>query len=196
MLVRLSYRVFDAEGEQVGEGEPAAPLGAIFGYGELLPALERALDGKTTGERATLELAPREAYGERDPKALIEVDREEFPADVAPGDRFEAERDEGGIVVLKVLDVTEDAVVVDLNHPLAGQKVRYELEVVEVRPATPGELEQAVFRLEAPEAPGPEGLIPLGRLLTGGRRRYEDDSKRSADDEEPGEPNGEDHERE
>ncbi len=185
MFARLSYRVFDAEQELVDESDPASPMPVVVGYGQLLPALERALDGLAAGERCTAVLAPRDAYGSRDPHAIIEVDRADFPPDVAAGDRFEAERDDGAVVVLQVIDVAEDLVVLDTNHPLAGQRVQYEVDVLEVRPATAEELDRAVERLEeAPDRP-PDGLIPPERLLPGGGRRYESSRRPVGDDDEP-----------
>jgi FKBP-type peptidyl-prolyl cis-trans isomerase SlyD len=172
--VGVRYSVFDAEGDLV----ETSTLEAVFGYGELLPAAEQAIQGLRVGERRSLELGPEQAYGRRDQQAIIEVDREDFPPDVAPGDRFEAESAGGGVVMLHVLEVLDDAVVLDTNHPLAGQKVRIELEITSVRPATAEEIEEAVRRLErrqsGDQAPDPE-LVPPGRLLQGPSRRYESD---------------------
>lgn len=170
---RLRYRVFDAEGEAL---EPApVETGLVFGYGALLPALEAALAGKTAGARVVLELRPRQAFGERDPALVAEVAREEFPPGVAPGDSYEFEREDGTTVVLSVLDVTESGVVLDLNHPLAGQRVRFEVEVLEARPASADELSLAEARLgEDPSGPpeSSEGdLIPPARLLRPGSKR-------------------------
>jgi len=170
---RLRYRVFDAEGEAL---EPdAVETGCVFGYGALLPALEEALGGKTAGARCTVELAPKDAFGKRDPEHLLEVAREEFPPDVQPGDRFDAEQEDGTPLVLQVLGVTEDGVVLDLNHPLAGQRVRFEVEVLEARPASPDELTLAEARLQEEPEGGPEGpggaLIHPGRLLRRGSQR-------------------------
>ncbi len=172
MSVRLAYRVFDAEGEAIDD---ASELLFVFGYGALLPAVEEQLDGARQGERRTFSLPPERAFGRRNPKAVVEVDREDFPEDVAPGDRFEAEADDGRPVLLQVLDVTPDAVVLDGNHPLAGQRLRFELEVLELRPATAEELSEAERLLEAGQdsqaQPAQEPLIPLGRLLRGPSRR-------------------------
>jgi FKBP-type peptidyl-prolyl cis-trans isomerase SlyD len=168
---RLSYRVHDAEGEVV-EGA-GGELGFVFGYGVLLPALEARLEGLTAGSRMSIELAARDAYGERDAARQIEVSREEFPADVAAGDRFELEGDDGSELVTSVLAVSEDLVVLDLNHPLAGQKIRFDIEVLDARAATPEELEIAESALLADEtegAAGPSGLIPAADLLRRGVR--------------------------
>jgi len=171
-LVGVRYSVFDAEGDLV----ETSTLEAVFGYGELLPAAEQAIQGLRAGERRSLELDPEQAYGRRDQQAIIEVDREDFPPDVVAGERFEAESAGGGVVLLHVLEVLDDAVVLDTNHPLAGQKVRIELEITSVRPAKAEEIEAAVRRLERRQAGDQaldQELVPPGRLLQGPSRRYE-----------------------
>ena len=169
-VVCLEYVVYDAEGERVDASEE--PVEVVFGYGQLMPPLEQAIDGLSEGAEKSVRLKPEQAYGRRDPTALIEVERSDFPDDVAPGDRFEAENDDGSLVVLRVVDVLEDAVVVDTNHPLADQTVRFDLRIAGVRPATAEEIARATAELEASQSPGSE-LIPPGRLLLGGRGRYE-----------------------
>lgn len=171
MWARLSYRVFDAEGEHLegADGE----VGFVFGYGTLLPPVEAALEGLGAGATRSVELAARDAFGERRPELELEVSRDDFPPDVAPGDRYELERDDGSEVVARILAVSDEAVAVDLNHPLAGQRVRFDVEVLEVRAATAAELELAEGALEIgaeePEQPG-ESLIPLAGLLRRGVR--------------------------
>ncbi|HEX6274317.1 MAG TPA: peptidylprolyl isomerase [Polyangiaceae bacterium] len=176
----LSYRVFDAEGEAL-DTEPVV-MGCVFGFGALLPGVEAALEGKRVGARCSVELAPDEAFGERDATQCLEVERGEFPPDVAPGDRFDAEREDGTPQVLSVLEVTEESVILDLNHPLAGQRVRFEVEVLEARPATAEELAlaEAVLADEPAEGGlglgsdpqgGPPALIDPTRLLRRGTQR-------------------------
>jgi FKBP-type peptidyl-prolyl cis-trans isomerase SlyD len=159
----LSYRVFDEDGEEV-EGAGGV-LGFVFGYGTLLPALEAALEGLTVGAKRTVELAPEDGYGERKPELETEVARDDFPPDVSPGDRYELERDDGSEVVVRVLAVSDEGVVVDFNHPLAGQRVRFEIEVLEARVATPEELELAESALLAPGDEPADALIPAANLL-------------------------------
>lgn len=161
MWVKFAFEVFDADGEPLQDG--SATQTAVFGYGSLIEAFEPRLEGLREGDRRSIELAPEEAFGRRDPKAILEVDRGEFPPDVAPGDRFDAEGEDGRPVLLQVLDVTDDAVVLDTNHPLAGQRLRFEVAVQEVRPATAAELEEAEARLAA-EADLPEES-PVSRLI-------------------------------
>jgi len=172
MHVVLSYRVFDEEGEAVQEAPEELDL--VIGYGGLLPAVEERLEGMRQGEERSFELGPERAFGRRNPKAVVEVDRSDFPADVAPGDRFDAEGADGRPVLLQVLDVTDDAVVLDANHPLAGQRVRFEIAAREVRPASAEELAAAEKRLEGGPAEdnSPLGaLVPVERLLRGPSRR-------------------------
>ena len=160
---RLRYRVFDAEGEIV-EGA-GGETGFVFGYGALLPALEAALEGLAVGMSRSVELPPEEAYGKRRAELELEVARDDFPPEVAPGDRYELEREDGTEVVVQVLAVSDEGVIVDFNHPLAGQKIRYELEVLEARAATPEEIELAEAALVAAENGEEQGLIPASDLV-------------------------------
>ena len=168
---RLRYTVHDAEGEIV-EGTPSE-LSLVFGYGALLPALEAALEGASVGTSRSIELKARDAYGPRQAEAELEVARDEFPPDVSPGDRFEVERDDGTLAVVCVLEVSDEHVRLDLNHPLAGQNVRFEVQVLEARAASAEELRLAEDLLtEGPEdgPDGPDGLISPARLLRPGVR--------------------------
>ena len=171
MFVVLRYRVFDEEGEALHDAPDALSL--VIGYGGLLPAIEERLEGMREGDERNVELSPERAFGRRNPRAVVEVDKSDFPPDVAPGDRFDAEGEDGRPVLLQVLDVTEDTVVLDGNHPLAGQRVRFEIAVGEVRPASAEELLAAEKRLEgAPDGGNSplEALVPVERLLRGPSR--------------------------
>ena len=168
MWARLGYQVFDPEDALVETGE--SELSCLIGYGVLFPALEEKLEGLAQGASRTVLLRPEQAFGVRNPDAQVEVDRSDFPDDVAAGDCYEAEDEEGRPVLLQVLDVTDEGVLVDSNHPLAGQTLRFEVEAREVRPATELELEQAEQRLLSQEAE-PQPLITPESLLRGPSRR-------------------------
>lgn len=172
MWVSLRASIRDAEGAAVQDDTIEA--GFVFGFGALLPALEAALEGLPAGAKRSVTLKPEQAFGERDPEAVLEVLRDEFPDDVAPGDVFDADEDEGdgsgGPVLLRVLEVTPETVVLDRNHPLAGQRVRFDVEVLAVRPAEPAEISAAESALLADEDPGPPLIAPTS-LLRGGSRR-------------------------
>lgn len=136
-FVTLGFVVFDAEGEVVSEPDV---IGTVFGMGGLLPGVERALEGKREGDQVEVVLPPGEAFGKRSARGVLEVDREEFPPDVQAGDRFELENADGGLLVAHVLDVQDEIVVIDTNHPLSDQEVKFRIEIREVRPATSEEI--------------------------------------------------------
>ena len=167
-VVTFHYALFDAEGELVEEAPADTAVSVLLGYGEVAPALEHALSGLSAGDVREVRLDPDDAFGPRDPEAIIEVDRSELPDDVEPGDELTADREGGGTVTLKVLEILEDAVVLDTNHPLAGQRVRLKLSVDSVRPASPEELSQAEGRLSQGGEPVAQPLLPVERLLRRG----------------------------
>jgi FKBP-type peptidyl-prolyl cis-trans isomerase SlyD len=173
MWVRLRVMIRDAEGEPVQDEPTEASF--VFGFGGILPALEAALEGLPQGAKKAIFFKPEDAFGERDPEAVLEVLRDEFPEDVAEGDVFDADEDEGDgpagtPVLLRVLEVKPDTVILDRNHPLAGQRVRFDVEVVELRPAEESEISAAEAALLDDGEPK-EALIPAASLLRGGPRR-------------------------
>jgi FKBP-type peptidyl-prolyl cis-trans isomerase SlyD len=169
MFVEFTYHVRDAEGELVGPEDER--LNCVFGMGQLLPEVERSVDGLGIGEVRKLKLLARDAYGARDPEAVLEVERAEFPEDVSAGDYFEVENVEEGVLVLRVLEVAPEYVLVDLNHPLAGQDLEVEVTVNDVRPATQEELDLAMKTGIEGDEEGVDGLIAPESLLRGTKRR-------------------------
>jgi FKBP-type peptidyl-prolyl cis-trans isomerase SlyD len=168
MWAVLRYQVFDEEDALIETDE--SELRVLIGYGVLFPELEDQLEGLPEGATRTVLLKPEHAFGLRNPEAQVEVDRADFPEDVAAGDCYEAEDEEGRPVLLQVLDVSEEGVLVDSNHPLAGQTLRFEVLAQEVRPATETELQAAEQRLAAQQSE-PEQLITPQSLLRGPSRR-------------------------
>ncbi len=116
------------------------PLEYLHGHDNILPGLERALDGKEAGAELRVTLAPVDAYGIRNEALVQEVTRASF-GNVAlePGSRFQTEG-EAGPQIVTVLSVDGDKVTVDTNHPLAGNTLRYKVNIVTVRDATRAEL--------------------------------------------------------
>ena len=171
LWVEIAAAVYDADGEAVDGADEV--FGFVFGFGQALPGIERALEGRVAGEQVSVELAPQEAYGARDESLVVCVEREELADDIRPGDRIEVEDAHGAILVLRVLEVDDEEVRVDFNHPLAGQKVRYETRILRVRPATEDEIHTAERALDENEAQTSE-LLPPERLLRGVGQSYED----------------------
>ena len=142
-VVSLDYELRLADGEVVDASRPGAPLSYIHGEGQIIPGLERALEGLAEGDARKVVIAPADAYGEHNPSGVREVPRSLFPADFAPepGMRLAMEGPDGRIPVV-VLAVRPEAVVIDHNHPLAGKELHFSVTVRTVRAATPAEMER------------------------------------------------------
>lgn len=148
MVVTVRYQVWDAQGELIQEvNEPMVYLHG--GYGDVFDAIERALEGKSVNEEIWLQVEPEDAFGEYDPELIQVEDRSRFPDEVEVGMQFEGvptEEDEFDEdepqPIWTVTGVSEDKVVLDGNHPLAGIALRYHLVVSDVRPATDDEIER------------------------------------------------------
>jgi FKBP-type peptidyl-prolyl cis-trans isomerase SlyD len=143
--VTVEYVLKDDEGEILDASniEDGEPIEYVHGYGMLVPGLEAALVGLKSGEKKQIVVPAEEGYGERDEELMLEIERSEFPEGVQPGDEFVATSPDGHEVVLHVIEVNEDGVLVDANHPLAGMTLHYEVEVKSIRPATESEIEEA-----------------------------------------------------
>lgn len=151
-VVVLDYVLYDEAGDVVEETdeEGGAPVRCVYGYGTLVPGLERGLIGMAPGETREIVVTPEEGYGAVREELERWVDRADFPEDVAIDDEFDAEDEDGTPHTLRVAEITDDAILVDENHPLAGVKLRFDVIVREVRPATEAEL--AAARKDAPPA--------------------------------------------
>ena len=149
-FVIVDYVLKDDDGEvlDASRGDEGEPIEYVHGYGMLVPGLEAALAGMKPGDAKKITVAADEGYGERDEELMLEIERAEFPATVQPGDEFVAASPDGEEVVLQVVEVNEDAVLVDANHPLAGMTLHYEIEVKSVRGATDTEIESAARAMD------------------------------------------------
>jgi FKBP-type peptidyl-prolyl cis-trans isomerase SlyD len=159
-VVTLRYEIRDCEGEPLDE--PGAQVAYLHGgYGGIFPKVEAALEGQGPGHEVALTLDPEDAFGDYDPELLRVEPREAFPDVLQPGMRFEGVPGEASAEELRVYTVTgitDDKVVVDGNHPLAGERVWFKCVVAEVRPATPEELRHGHAHGEhAPEDAGEPG---------------------------------------
>ncbi|TAN77011.1 MAG: peptidylprolyl isomerase [Gallionella sp.] len=142
-VVSLRYELFDSEGELLEKVED--PVSYLHGgYDGIFPLVEEALHGKGVGEHCNVTMQPDDAFGEYD-HALVEVEaRSAFPEEVAVGMQFEGGpegADDEDCLLFTVVDVTDDEVTVDGNHPLAGKTLTFICTVTGVRPATAEEME-------------------------------------------------------
>jgi FKBP-type peptidyl-prolyl cis-trans isomerase SlyD len=144
-LVAIEYRLTDNEGEEIDSSGEDGPLTYVHGMQEIIPGLEKALEGRDAGEQFQVTIEPEEAYGERYEELCIEMPRDEFEdeQELELGMQFNLTDDDGEEMVVTVIDFDEDSVVVDGNHPLAGVTLNFDVTIHEVRPATPEEIEES-----------------------------------------------------
>ena len=111
--------------------EGREPLTTTLGQGQLIPGFENGLIGMTIGEKKTVEIEPKDAYGYVNPEMISEVPLTQVPENVKSGDMLQGQNQYGPVQVT-VKEVKENTVVLDMNHPLAGKKLIFDLEVVSV----------------------------------------------------------------
>ncbi len=135
LFVSIDYRLSLESGEEVDSSTEGQPLGFVVGAGRIIPGLEKALMGKAAGESLKVTLEPEEAYGEVDQGLLQEIPKSSFPDDVeiTPGMAFQAQSPRGPVKITVTEVNDNDTVTVDLNHPLAGKRLFFDVKVVEVR---------------------------------------------------------------
>ena len=140
-VVSLRYTLKNDAGEVLDSNQGQDPLTFLHGNNQLISGLEEALVGKKAGEAFQVSVPPEKAYGVHDTSQLHQVPLENFgEADVKPGMRFSAS-DGQQQVEIKVVEVGAEAVTVDANHPLAGETLHFDVEVLDVRTATPEEID-------------------------------------------------------
>ncbi|GBE52355.1 FKBP-type peptidyl-prolyl cis-trans isomerase SlyD [bacterium BMS3Bbin14] len=144
LYVAMDYKLSLASGEEVDSSPPGEPLGFIAGAGQIIPGLERELMGMAAGESSRVTVEHEDAYGPVIKDMFQEIPRGQFPDDVKvePGMTFHAQGPHGQIVMSVTELKDNDVVVVDLNHPLAGQQLFFDVNIVEVREPSAEELSQ------------------------------------------------------
>ncbi len=137
-VVTISFKLFDASSQLIEESpEPLTYLHG--GHSGIFPKIEEALNLKQVGDAISVTLEPVDAFGEYDAKMIRMEPLSDLPPDVAVGGYLVAEQD-GHEVVWRVTNIAEGKAVLDGNHELAGQRLRFDCTVVDVRPATPEEI--------------------------------------------------------
>ena len=140
-VVSLQYELSDTDGNVIERTDEAIEY-LHGGYEGIFPMVEQALDGKSFGENCKVTLQPDQAFGEYDAELVHVEGRDKFPAEVEVGMRFRGEgQNSGETLIYTVTEIAEDKVVVDGNHPLAGQTLNFDCTVSGVRDATAEELE-------------------------------------------------------
>ncbi len=151
-VVSLSYTLTDEGGEELDRAERNEPFSYLHGFGQIVPGLEKALEGLKMGATKKVVIPPEDGYGKIEANLKTKATRNQFPkeANLQVGMRFAAEVGPGQQVVFTVTEMNGEDVVLDGNHPLAGVTLTFDVEVLAVRDATDEEKQHG-------HAHGPEG---------------------------------------
>ncbi len=145
-VVALNYKLHtvEANGEKafVEETNTENPLTFLYGVGMMLPKFEENIAGLNEGDKTSFTLEPNDAYGEKDDRAVAQLPADMFQETGLPpvGEVLPLQDNEGNQFRAVVVEVTPEAVVADLNHPMAGKTLNFDVEILAVRPATEEEL--------------------------------------------------------
>lgn len=140
--VGIEYTLYLDDGSVADSSEGGEPLYFLYGHGNIIPGLEKALTGLKVGDEKVVEIEPEDAYGEFHEEALQEVPRDAFPKDaqIEEGMQLALMDEDDNYIPAVVHEIHDDFIVMDLNHPLAGEKLKFNVKVVDVRTATEEEL--------------------------------------------------------
>lgn len=143
MVASIHYTLTNEAGETLDSSEGQEPLSYLHGAGNLIPGLEHALLGKTAGAAMQVSIAPAEAYGEIQADLIQVVPRTAFEGveTIEPGMAFESRDPEGRAHRIVVKSIDGDEITIDANHPLAGQQLNFDVQVVNVRDASAEEID-------------------------------------------------------
>ncbi len=141
-VVTLNYTLTDNEGTVIDESKDSS-FAYLHGASNIIPGLENALTGKQAGESLSVSVAPEDGYGERDAARTQSVPKNMFPedAEIEIGMQFHAQGPSEETIVVTVTELEDETVTVDGNHPLAGVKLNFAVEIIEVRDASQEEIE-------------------------------------------------------
>ena len=142
-VVSIHYTLKDDDGEIMDSSEGREPLAYLHGANNLIPGLEQELQGKAAGAKFQATIEPKDAYGEinADLKQTVSMQMFQGVDEIQPGMSFIARGEGGQQRQVRVVEIDGDDVTIDANHPMAGQTLHFDVEVVEVREATAQELE-------------------------------------------------------
>lgn len=141
-VVSFHYTLKDKAGKTIDSSDKQGPMVFMEGAGQIIPGLESELKKLKSGDKKNISVKATDAYGEYRKDMVVEVPRSQFPKGekIQVGDRFQVSEDHEPSPVFTVVTITDTAVTLDGNHPLAGQDLSFDVEVTEIRDATEEEL--------------------------------------------------------
>jgi FKBP-type peptidyl-prolyl cis-trans isomerase SlyD len=141
-VVTIDYTLKDDTGNVIDSSQGGPGLAYLHGASNIIPGLENALAGKNQGDSVNVSVQPEEAYGQRDDSMIQTVPSDMFEGtEVQVGAQYQAMTPEGHPLTITVMEIKDDGVVIDGNHPLAGQTLHFDVTITEVRDATKEELD-------------------------------------------------------
>jgi FKBP-type peptidyl-prolyl cis-trans isomerase SlyD len=136
--VSLEYTLTLDDKSVVESNVGKQPLTYTHGTRQIIPGLEKALEGLAVGDTKEVTVAPADAYGEKDPNALQEVQKKLIPPDaLVVGAQLQGKAPDGNMVYPRVTEIKDDTVVLDFNHPLAGQTLHFDVKVLDIQQEQP-----------------------------------------------------------
>lgn len=141
-VVIFHYTLTNDEGEVIDSSDGGDPLPYLHGAGNIVPGLEKEMVGKSAGDSFEVRVVPEEGYGQPSGEGPTPIPRGTFPPDMElqPGMPFPAELENGQQITLWVVEVQDEQVLVDMDHPLAGEHLNFAIEIVNVRDAVDVEI--------------------------------------------------------
>ena len=132
--VKIHYTGTLDDGTQFDSSAGRDPLEFELGGGQVIPGFDKAVEGMAVGDNKSVRIEAEDAYGQRHEQLVQEVPRSALPEDLTPevGMALQSQSPDGRMMVLTVTSVEDDSITVDANHPLAGQPLNFDIELVEI----------------------------------------------------------------
>jgi len=147
-VVAFHYSLLTADKEVIDGTRDGEPLPYLHGHRNIIPGLEKALEGRESGEKFQVTVHPDDGYGRRDNGLVQTIKREVFgDVELEVGMHYQVEDDAGELQLVQITDINGDEITVDGNHPYAGHMLTFDIEVISVREATEAELAQGRLEL-------------------------------------------------
>jgi FKBP-type peptidyl-prolyl cis-trans isomerase SlyD len=161
-VVTMKY-MLTVDGEVVDQSDEGDPIQFLQGNGEIIPGLERGIYGMSPGESKKILVSAADGYGEMDEEAYATIPRSEFPEDfpLEVGVELQIRDQDGDVYEAHVEEILENAIVLDMNHTLAGKDLHFDVTIIDIRLASEEEIEHGHVHIEGEfadqESPFDEG---------------------------------------
>jgi len=138
MLVSMEYTLKGTDGKVIDSSKGREPLKYVHGQKSMIPGLEKELTGMKVGSEKNVTVKPEDAYGPRNPNAVQEIPKEKIPPNALKvGAVLQGQDDQGRPMLARIQEIKDKAVVIDMNHPMAGKTLVFNIKIVDIQPAPP-----------------------------------------------------------